>query len=108
MKPAFQIAQAVTDQGRHLAADRFREIRVAGGTLLDDAFEHRSGKGDAAGLDRLQVDGSEKMDGRVVGLGGEEIIEPGNGFALCARTKPTGSSFSNRSRMVGPSFEVMS
>jgi hypothetical protein len=62
--------------------------------LLDDPLDHRPGKGNAAGLDRLQIAGREQMDTREITgslhRGGHDGLKGGQPFTLTARKKPDG------------------
>ena len=94
------VAERGADQAGDAVADLLGAGRVAGGALLDDALDHRAGEGDAAGLERLEVAGSEKR-ADVVGERAE-VAAGGRGEVA------DGSSSSSRSRIVGASRAVTS
>jgi hypothetical protein len=68
-RSGLQVAQAIADNGGDALAHRFGQGGIARGLFLDDPLNHRPGKGDAAGLDRLQVAWSKQMDDREIASG---------------------------------------
>ena len=66
-------------------------VHVAAGALLDDAFQHRDGEGDAGGLDRLQVDRGEQP-------GACAVAGSGGVLASMASSGPSGSPAAARKR----------
>ena len=83
-----ELRQITADQAADGGADFSGGGRIAAGPFLDDAFEHRGGEGDAAGFQRLQIDGGQQPGlrgiagfGRRVGHDGVNATEarPGDG-----------------------------
>ena len=91
--PGPQFRQVVADQPLHLRADRRGSVQVAAGTLLDHAFQHRNGEGDAGRLDGLQVDRCQQHGfRRITGFGrrvGKDVADVAEALAV-GRTEGRG------------------
>ena len=67
------VAETVADHRADALANSARPGRVAFGALLDHAFQHGPGKGDAAGLDRLKVVGCQEVPPARIGPCGHAL-----------------------------------
>lgn len=92
-RTGLQIGEAAADQRADTLADRGGAFRIAGRLLLDDALDHRLRKGNAAGLDCLQVDGRNEIGTRLIrssGTVGGDVRQRANRLATCCTDEAGG------------------
>ena len=94
--PGPDVAEAVADHRTDALANSACPGRVAFGALLDHAFQHGPGKGDAARLDRLKVVGCQEVSPARIGLRGHAL-----GFQIAERAEgAAGLPLHERGRVV--------